>query len=213
MCLAQIFIIENLHSSQKWRFHFRGPASSRWLLFQKELDHFDSAVGVRNGLTTRARIWVRKVGKILTDTRIRSAQCRRARELVGMDQATLAVATRVSRNRIVDLESGLCVPSASLLAAARRALGYVGVEFSKNGRAVSLRPRPFIVEAVSLTAISLRRDADGARFIFSIQRRRLVEDQTQNRGDLSDDKGTISEAKEVAQRLLQALGFADPPVT
>jgi transcriptional regulator with XRE-family HTH domain len=56
-------------------------------------------------------------------------QCRGARGLLGMSQATLAEAADVSRNVIIDFENENRVPTRNNLAAIRRALETAGIEF------------------------------------------------------------------------------------
>jgi DNA-binding XRE family transcriptional regulator len=65
---------------------------------------------------------------------ISAAQCRAARGLVAMDQATLAAASSVSRNVIIDFEKGRRVPNRNNLAAIQRALEEAGVEFTNGGK-------------------------------------------------------------------------------
>ncbi|MFG1298113.1 helix-turn-helix transcriptional regulator [Xanthobacter variabilis] len=70
------------------------------------------------------------------------AQCRAARALVDMDQATLAAAASVSRNTIVDFEKGRRVPTTNNLAAIRAALEAAGVIFvAENGEGPGVRLR------------------------------------------------------------------------
>ncbi|MGH2343465.1 helix-turn-helix transcriptional regulator [Segnochrobactraceae bacterium EtOH-i3] len=64
---------------------------------------------------------------------ITAAQCRAARALIEMDQATLAVAANVSRNTVVGLEKGQRTPNPNNLAAIQRALEAAGVEFLEGG--------------------------------------------------------------------------------
>jgi DNA-binding XRE family transcriptional regulator len=66
------------------------------------------------------------------------AQCRAARALIAMDQATLAKAANVSRNVIIDFEKGRRVPGRNNLAAIQQVLEKAGVEFT-NGRAPGVR--------------------------------------------------------------------------
>lgn len=61
-------------------------------------------------------------------------QCRAARALLDMDQATLAASASVSRNVIIDFEKGRRVPTRNNLIAIRRALEAAGVIFT-NGAA------------------------------------------------------------------------------
>ena len=69
-------------------------------------------------------------------------QCRAARGLVDMDQATLAAAASVSRNTVVDFEKGRRVPTTNNLAAIRAALESAGVEFiAENGGGAGVRLR------------------------------------------------------------------------
>ena len=69
---------------------------------------------------------------------ISPAQCRAARGLIAMDQATLAEAANVSRNVIIDFEKGRRVPTRNNLAAIQRMLEKAGVEFT-NGDAPGVR--------------------------------------------------------------------------
>ena len=69
-------------------------------------------------------------------------QCRAARGLVDMDQATLAKAASVSRNVIIDFEKGRSNPNRNNLAAIIRVLEDAGVEFiPENGGGAGLRLR------------------------------------------------------------------------
>ena len=69
---------------------------------------------------------------------ISPAQCRAARALLNMHQATLAEAADVSRNLIVGFEKERRMPGRNNLAAIQRALEQAGVEFT-NGRAPGVR--------------------------------------------------------------------------
>jgi DNA-binding XRE family transcriptional regulator len=69
---------------------------------------------------------------------ISPAQCRAARGLIAMGQATLAEAANVSRNVIIDFERGRRVPGRNNLAAIQRVLEKAGVEFT-NGDAPGVR--------------------------------------------------------------------------
>lgn len=69
---------------------------------------------------------------------ISPAQCRAARALLDMHQATLAEAANVSRNLIGGFEKGGRMPGRNNLAAIQRALEEAGVEFT-NGRAPGVR--------------------------------------------------------------------------
>lgn len=60
---------------------------------------------------------------------ITPAQCRAARGLVDLDQASLAEAASVSRSVIVDFENGKRNPNRNNIAAIQRALEDAGVEF------------------------------------------------------------------------------------
>lgn len=71
---------------------------------------------------------------------ITPAQCRAARGLADMDQATLAEGASVSRNVIIDFEKGRRVPNRNNLAAIQRVLEEAGVEFT-NGDAPGVRSR------------------------------------------------------------------------
>lgn len=71
---------------------------------------------------------------------ISAEQCRAARGLVDMDQATLAEAASVSRSVIVDFENGRRTPNRNNLAAIRTALEDAGVQFiSENGGGPGVR--------------------------------------------------------------------------
>ena len=73
---------------------------------------------------------------------ITAAQCRAARGLVEMDQATLANAANVSRNTVVSFEKGQRTPNPNNLAAIRSALEAAGVEFiPENGGGAGVRLR------------------------------------------------------------------------
>lgn len=73
---------------------------------------------------------------------ITPGQSRAARGLIGMDQATLAQNSRVSRNTIVSFESGQRLPGSNNLAAIRAALEAAGVEFiPENGGGAGVRQR------------------------------------------------------------------------
>lgn len=76
---------------------------------------------------------------------ITAAQCRAARGLIDMDQASLGGAANVSRNTIVSFESGQREPGVNNLAAIQAALEQAGVIFvAENGEGpgVRLRKRP-----------------------------------------------------------------------
>ena len=64
---------------------------------------------------------------------ISSSQCRAARALIAMDQATLAKAASVSRNVIIDFEKERRMPMKNNLAAIQRALEKAGVVFTNGG--------------------------------------------------------------------------------
>ena len=69
-------------------------------------------------------------------------QCRAARGLVDMDQATLAKAASVSRNVIIDFEKGRSNPNRNNLAAIIRVLEDAGAEFiPENGGGAGVRMR------------------------------------------------------------------------
>lgn len=73
---------------------------------------------------------------------ITPAQCRAARGLIEMDQATLAEAASVSRNAIIDFEKGRTNPGRNNIAAIKRALEDAGVEFiPENGGGPGVRQR------------------------------------------------------------------------
>jgi DNA-binding XRE family transcriptional regulator len=65
-------------------------------------------------------------------------QCRAARGLLDMDQATLAASASVSRNVIIDFEKGRRVPTRNNLSAIRHVLEAAGVIFT-NGAAPGVR--------------------------------------------------------------------------
>lgn len=70
------------------------------------------------------------------------AQCRAARGLVDMDQATLANSASVSRSVIVDFENGHRTPNRNNLNAIKTALEDAGVEFIPgNGGGPGVRLR------------------------------------------------------------------------
>ena len=71
---------------------------------------------------------------------ITPAQCRAARGLVDMDQATLADGAMVSRSVVIDFEKERRVPTRNNLAAIQRVLEAAGVEFT-NGDAPGVRLR------------------------------------------------------------------------
>jgi DNA-binding XRE family transcriptional regulator len=71
---------------------------------------------------------------------ITPAQCRAARGMVEMDQATLAEGAMVNRSVIIDFEKGRRVPNRNNLAAIQRVLEEAGVEFT-NGDAPGVRLR------------------------------------------------------------------------
>ncbi|HEY4942965.1 MAG TPA: helix-turn-helix transcriptional regulator [Rhizomicrobium sp.] len=64
---------------------------------------------------------------------ISAAQCRAARGLVDMGQATLAEKASVSRSVIVTFENGHTQPNRNNLTAIQRALEDAGVEFLNDG--------------------------------------------------------------------------------
>jgi DNA-binding XRE family transcriptional regulator len=73
---------------------------------------------------------------------ISPAQCRAARALVEMDQATLAQAANLSRNTVVDFEKGRRTPNTNNLIALQAALEAVGVIFvAENGEGAGVRLR------------------------------------------------------------------------
>jgi transcriptional regulator with XRE-family HTH domain len=75
---------------------------------------------------------------------ITPAQCKAARALIDMDQASLAKASNVSRNTIVSFETGQREPGANNIAAIRSALESAGVEFTNGGQPgvrLSRKPR------------------------------------------------------------------------
>ncbi|WP_090754609.1 helix-turn-helix transcriptional regulator [Paracoccus chinensis] len=73
---------------------------------------------------------------------ISPAQCRAARALVELDQATLADAANVSRNTVVAFEKGQRVPNLNNLLAIQAALEAAGVEFiAEDGQGAGVRLR------------------------------------------------------------------------
>ena len=67
-------------------------------------------------------------------------QCRAARALLTMEQGTLAEASGVARNTIIDFEAGKRTPQARTVAALRAALESAGVEFiAENGGGAGVR--------------------------------------------------------------------------
>jgi DNA-binding XRE family transcriptional regulator len=71
---------------------------------------------------------------------ITPAQCRAARGMIEMDQATLAEGAMVNRSVIIDFEKGRRGPNRNNLAAIQRVLEEAGVEFT-NGDAPGVRLR------------------------------------------------------------------------
>jgi transcriptional regulator with XRE-family HTH domain len=70
------------------------------------------------------------------------SQCRAARALIDMSQATLARRAVVSRDAIVDFENGSRTPSPDSLAAIRAGLEAAGVIFiDENGEGPGVRLR------------------------------------------------------------------------
>jgi transcriptional regulator with XRE-family HTH domain len=73
---------------------------------------------------------------------ISPAQCRAARGLIGLDQGGLAEAASVSRNTIIQFETGRRVPWRDNLTAIQAALEAAGVIFVKeNGEGPGVRLR------------------------------------------------------------------------
>lgn len=73
---------------------------------------------------------------------ITPAQCKAARALINLDQASLAKRASVSRNTVVDFEKGNRTPGANNLAAMRSALEAGGVIFiDENGDGPGVRLR------------------------------------------------------------------------
>lgn len=71
---------------------------------------------------------------------ISPAQCRAARAMLELDQATLAEAANVSRNTVVAFEKGQRIPNANNLLALQAALEAAGVEFiPENGSGAGVR--------------------------------------------------------------------------
>jgi DNA-binding XRE family transcriptional regulator len=71
---------------------------------------------------------------------ISPAQCRAARALIEMDQATLAEAANISRNTVVDFEKGRRTPNTNNLLALQAALEAAGVIFvAENGEGAGVR--------------------------------------------------------------------------
>jgi DNA-binding XRE family transcriptional regulator len=74
---------------------------------------------------------------------ISSAQCRAARAMLELDQATLAAAANVSRNTIVSFERGQRIPNINNLLAIQATLEAEGIEFlmePDGTQSISLRP-------------------------------------------------------------------------
>jgi transcriptional regulator with XRE-family HTH domain len=67
---------------------------------------------------------------------ISPAQCRAARGLIDLDQARLAEMANVSRNVIVDFETGRRTPNPNNLVAIERAFETVGVAFMDAGSSI-----------------------------------------------------------------------------
>ncbi len=83
---------------------------------------------------------------------ITAAQCRAARGLIDMDQASLGSAANVSRNTIVSFESGQREPGVNNLAAIQSALEAAGVIFvAENGEGPGVRLRKQQENAAELT--------------------------------------------------------------
>ena len=77
---------------------------------------------------------------ILVKMTITPAQCRAARGLLDMDQASLAKAANISRSVLVDFENDKRTPNRNNLAAIIRVLEEAGVEFiPENGGGPGLR--------------------------------------------------------------------------
>src|SRR5579862_7143911 len=77
---------------------------------------------------------------------ISSAQCRAARGLVDMDQATLAQRSQVALPTIASFENGQRVPGANNLAAIRETLEAAGVEFINGGQpGVRMKKAPPVI--------------------------------------------------------------------
>jgi len=74
-----------------------------------------------------------KDARMFRVTTISPSQCRAARGLVDLDQARLAEMANVSRNVVVDFETGRRTPNPNNLAAIQRALESVGVIFMDAG--------------------------------------------------------------------------------
>ena len=80
------------------------------------------------------------VGLRLKTEIITPAQCRAARGLLDMDQASLAEAANISRSVLVDFENDKRTPNRNNLAAIIRVLEEAGVEFiPENGGGPGLR--------------------------------------------------------------------------
>jgi len=76
------------------------------------------------------------------DMPITPAQCRGARAMLGIDQATLAELALVHRNTIMGFENGQKVPTRNNLLAVQTALERAGVEFiAENGGGPGVRLR------------------------------------------------------------------------
>lgn len=63
---------------------------------------------------------------------ISSAQCRAARAMLEIDQATLAASANVSRNTVVSFEKGQRVPNINNLLAIQSVFEAEGIEFIVN---------------------------------------------------------------------------------
>jgi DNA-binding XRE family transcriptional regulator len=77
-----------------------------------------------------------------SDMPISPSQCRGARAMLGMDQATLAELARVHRNTIMGFEAGKKAPTRNNLLAIQKALeeaGVIFVEENGDGPGVHLR--------------------------------------------------------------------------
>ena len=78
----------------------------------------------------------------MSDMPISPAQCRGARAMLGLEQGQLAKLALVSRNTVVDFESGKRTPTRANVQAIQVALEKAGVEFiEENGGGPGVRLR------------------------------------------------------------------------
>lgn len=79
----------------------------------------------------------------MSDMPISPAQCRGARAMLGLEQGQLAKLALVSRNTVVDFESGKRTPTRANVQAIQVALEKAGVEFTNGDQqGVRLRKAP-----------------------------------------------------------------------